>query len=254
MHLKPLVRPPATSALASIAALFLTLGVSRADPATQTNSSFEPADLVSRIEADRLGIRSTGTLKRALSERTTFAIEMSDAYPKRFGLDRLNHTLESHTELKFETDLATGGLWTVAARSSRTEQDIGLFGRRSEGLSYRYQAYSISNGWLGKLTENLSLEILAGLAQCRSADDGRSRLIPLGGVRLVRDFDWGEVVASVFQDAEGNGSVSGIYGSQSERRLSLEVRFALARGFTLSWDCGLLFAQVAFRTEGFMKN
>jgi hypothetical protein len=231
-------------------------GSGRADPSGfDLLKSLDPAgfpEVPERIVGDQRGLRVADEFRMGLSRQTRITLETSEVTAAHFG-GELTRTIENGTEFRVETLARADTLVTARIRSLLTHQAIeefnGIIPERSQ-----HRTYTLMNGWKRRLASDLAIEILAGVAHCAFDERGDGRFLPLGGVGLEHDFRWGDFTARFVQDAEGGGTLSGIYGAQLERRIDFRGRFDLGPGLKLLWDCGVMAAAGAFRSEGVLPR
>lgn len=204
--------------------------------------------------ADEQGVRFVGELNHQLSESAQFHFSASDSAWRDFGAQQVDRAIESSMSFRLSVKDSGGTQWLTQIRSLSAHQDMDEFlPEEEDARRFEHQMYSISEGWQRNLMKGLSMEMFAGLAQCRYLDAGLSKFIPFGGVRLVRSLSWGELSASFGQGAAG-GASTGIYGSQTERRVDFGTKVDLVEGLSLLVSCGLLKADGMFAQEDLMRG
>ncbi|MFH1263843.1 MAG: hypothetical protein V1495_10435 [Pseudomonadota bacterium] len=206
------------------------------------------------IRSDSRGFWTAEAESHFLTEGTRLDISATESLTRVFGDSRVNRTLESGLNVNLETRDQRNDVWSARFNSMLTQQDVTHLAFASDGHLFKQRTYSFGGGWRRMLTEGISLEFLAGFAQCHQADQKATRYLPFGGVTLTKEFGWGKVTADVSQVVEGGGSFSGLYGSQTRRQIGLNGAFALVKGLSLTWECGLAFVRGAFEEENLLRK
>ncbi len=208
----------------------------------------------SQIRADLSGVRSLDFFRQPLSERFNMVVEISKSNPHRMGLERFDQTVDAATEMRLEGKY-DDQVWTTRLRSLLAMQDVDRFvGTLQNVGSHKHRAYTLEQGWRQLLTHDLSVELLVGAAQCVSLDRRHSVILPLGGIRLLHEFEGGTFSAMLGQEADTSSALNGLYGGQISRVLSLEGTVNLAQGLNLLWNCKLLKAKTTADTEGMLDE
>lgn len=213
-----------------------------------------PALELNGIRSDDRGISRTDVLSQALSERVKLNVVATKGLSQQFGDPRVGLTLENGLEFEFEAEDDFNNRWTSRFGSSVTRQDISTLGDLREIHLFHHRTYSLAKGWQGTLSEGLTMEFFAGVAQCRQMDDRRSRVLPFGGVRLTRDFGWGLLATGFSQGVDGGGALSGLYGSQLKRRFELHGSIPIVPGLSLNWECEVSFVRGIFEEEDLLRS
>jgi hypothetical protein len=206
------------------------------------------------IRSDDRGIRTTDTLSQMISEKTRVEVISVKSVSQEFGDQRVDQTVQRGVEIRFTAKDDRGDRWVTRLSSTNTRQDISQFGDRANPYLFEHRTYSLAHGWQTKLTDGLTLELFAGLAQCQQADRGRSRYRSVGGLRLHTDLGWARLAASLSQDVEGGGSLSSVYGSQLSRRAELHGSIPIVAGLSFRWDCGVSLVRGMFEEEEMVRH
>jgi hypothetical protein len=204
---------------------------------------------VTAIQSDGRGIRTSETLSQVVYENARIYVVSVRSFSQGFGDRKVDQTVQRGVEIRIATKDDFANRWMTRLTSTNTRQDISQFGNVNSPYLFEHRTYSLSHGWQRKLAEGLTLELFAGVVQCQQADDGRSGLRSVGGLRFRSDLGRTRLMASLAQDVEGGGSFSSVYGSQLLRRVELEGTIPITAGVSVRLDCGVSMVSAAFREE-----